>query len=165
MNAQAIELAKDVLEHISRYVPKQSAWLSIYGKVKPEDLDLEFRDYVKDRSCSACALGSLFLAYANLYNHIPVRTLVDTEYMEVEGYAYITLDIHGIEKKLTTVFSHDQLILIEIAFELGVGLFQVRSDDEGRVQAYNFGQQHKTPKDRLVAIMENIIANDGEFKP
>lgn len=32
-------------------------------------------------------------------------------------------------------------------------------------KAVKFGRKYKTPKNRLIAIMKNIIKNKGEFKP
>ena len=124
MNTMAVALAKDVLKHLDRFIPQSGTFLSISGTVGPNEIELELRDYMKDKTCNVCALGSLFLAYANIYNHVPVKDLTDSYDLKYEGYSHITLGIKDIQDKLKEVFSESQLRLIEIAYELGRGHFR-----------------------------------------
>jgi len=159
-----ISLAKDVLERLEVTKPKRGKWVHISNNlVFEEELDLEFRDYIRDKECQACALGNLFLAYANVVNHMPVRTLVFMHDFETYESAGLYIDFERIQCRLETVFSIEQLVLIEIAFELGQGRFRPTSQKEWA--AHRFGLGLKDSKSRLKAIMENIINNGGEFKP
>lgn len=120
--------------------------------------------------CEVCGIGSLFIC----------------DIMKRDNY---TLDlwngVSGIEEthiqsKLADYFIPTQLNLIECAFEKWVvnddeDILQVTGEDkygdsitvpsELGAKAISFGHQHIDPKDRLIAIMENLIENGGEFLP
>ena len=77
---------------------------------------------------------------------------------------------------LKNIFTEHELLLIECAFEKDTSFWNDRYDkydeyyNETKApkvfqQAKKFGEQHKKPVDRLLAIMQNIVDNNGVFKP
>lgn len=82
----------------------------------------------------------------------------------------------AIPNSFNKYFSLTQLVLIENAFELGNGFWNLgnntgagdkirKKNKKEVIKAIAFGNKFPDVKDRLVAIMYNIIANDGMFKP
>jgi hypothetical protein len=67
---------------------------------------------------------------------------------------------------LSQYFSKEQLRLMEVSFEGSDGVYgidDVEKKDRGFALAFHYA--FKSPKERLEAMMKNIIANKGIFKP
>jgi hypothetical protein len=100
-------------------------------------------------SCEVCALGACFLSLVALKNEYPFK-------------AYDRAFTRGsISHRLREAFSRQQQDMIEAAFELS-SCHTVDTVDGSPEQ---FGTKYHTDRDRLKAIMENIIANQGVFMP
>lgn len=125
----------------------------------------------KIQQCSCCALGGLFMS-CTLYNN---NTTVENLSFAGEdlgdllvGSSHAEILPNGLDK----FFSLAQLRLIEQTFEGDNGAVISGVDCEtGEVfdkfppRAAAFYDKYKKPKDRLIAIMQNIIDNNGTFKP
>jgi hypothetical protein len=116
----------------------------------------DFKEVVKQ--CTVCALGAVTLA-----------SLVKRE-DEVKAAALLQLaedcdrDIVD-DELMCSVFSEEQMDLIESAYEQCAMGDKSYSTDEDTRDAVIFGKDHSTPSNRLIAIMQNIIDHKGEFKP
>jgi hypothetical protein len=67
-------------------------------------------------------------------------------------------------KKLNKIFSKDQQKLMELAFEGGDGLFDYCGmDDDEITEVDNFYSEYSDEKERLRAILKNVIKNGGKF--
>lgn len=99
--------------------------------------------------CEVCALGALMLSKVRIFNEYNFRNRIIRE-----GYAGQS----SVTSALNDVFTKAQLTLIENTFEKN-NVFGHFEDAE------NFGKRFPLPTDRLRAIMENIIQNDGTFIP
>ena len=109
-------------------------------------------------SCACCALGGMFLSTV-LYNNNAPRRSAGTDLGD-------KIQLHqAIPGGLTELFSREQLIMIEIAFECGQGYFQSYQEPAVYIACAQFGLRHGTNRSRLVAIMQNIIDNGGYFAP
>lgn len=111
--------------------------------------DIFVEEYVPD--CTACAVGSLFICAVKRYDKITIGQMGSFRRSDLTRY-------------LNKFFSKTQLNSIEVAFETPYGTkrnIAIFSDDKSRL----FGSKFKTAKLRMVGIMKNIIANDGEFIP
>lgn len=95
------------------------------------------------RHCTVCAKGALFLSLVSLENKYDFRGSFSEESSRTVGIFH-----YKIQDRLSDVFSVKQLDLIENSFEYGP----------------NSHERLYAPK-RLRKIMENIIANRGEFVP
>jgi hypothetical protein len=90
----------------------------------------------------------------------------EERYRRVMGDQWMTT--RDIEKKLGEIFSFDQMDMIELTFEkTECPAFvenQIESADMRR-RCHEFGIEHRSKNELLIAIMRNIIEHDGEFIP
>lgn len=163
-------VAKDVISLINSNLirPKNGDWVKVAPKYQSGEKSLQ-KEILNGNitKCECCALGAMFVSCAITNNK------TTTEGGEFEHIGDNIYDGDRLPNKLNTIFSRNQLILIERAYELGDGYFGNDYDyhnyhDDGNVAAspaVKFGRKYKNNKARLIAIMENIIANEGKFKP
>jgi hypothetical protein len=125
--------------------------------IQPEDKNKDVRDILLTTmpKCTACAIGSMF-----------VCTVLRDDNLTLGEFH----DKHDIDyrNKLLNFFDDMQLGLIESAFEQSnMNRKWYRTDDfKGLVdRAIDFGSMYSSDKKRMIAIMENIIAHNGEFVP
>jgi len=153
-----VAIAQDVIKQVNALHPVKGYYLSGNARsdVKLED-DLQKHADSATQSCSVCALGALILSKARLYNDVQVARLC------AQVYGSSRLRFGGastyIQENLSPIFTKEQLDLIEHAFECWP------SDTEEEARAGSFGLVYDDPRDRLKAIMQNIVDNGGEFKP
>lgn len=104
----------------------------------------------KPVKCEVCALGSMMVAFAYRHNHTKASPDIYDREMATQN--------------LGSIFSDNQLCLIESAFEMRV-VNQNYGDDGNPIrEAIHFGKRYRTNRGRLVAICNNIIQN-GSFRP
>ena len=157
-----VMIAQDVLAQIKtkRYVAESGCWVQPNIKaaceknLKDEDSVQELFAKKKIKSCNVCALGGLFMSCTNLNNNTTVEDLKKEFY--IGDFVY---DDSKISNGLNRIFTRKQLILIESYFEGGEGYFK---GDNEKTLAFlaNYDDD-----ERLEMIMQNIIDNDGTFKP
>lgn len=129
-------------------------WLNVEGA--PTD----FREFMvapvtPAAQCTACALGSVFACAVKFKNTVSTSAA---------GTVYS--DDSSIKRYLSGVFTTEQLELIECAFERHDDHAGGGRDASDAVQnAVAFGRKHPVDKKRMIAIMKNIIKNEGEFVP
>lgn len=113
----------------------------------------------KADKCEACALGTLFISRTRIFNKLKIKDA---------GYEASSGEIKGsfIGQDLLAYFDKEQLALIEGCFEGGrVGYWGETLDFENRELAFRFNKKYKTSESTLIAILKNIISNDGIFMP
>lgn len=141
----------------------------------------------KIEKCEVCALGACFVSLTERFNNITLGNVYGSELKELKldfsGGCPVTLNLSfdDISQSLQKFFSKSQLAMIEYAFELGGWI-----NDEGAegwcltdkqkdhctafydtfftVDKNGYGYDRNQPK-LLACIMQNIIENDGLFKP
>jgi len=125
----------------------------------------------KIQQCSCCALGGMFMS-CTLYNNN--TTLENLGYAgdDIGNALYKGSEPGSLSNGLDKFFSVAQLRLIEQTFEGDNGVVNSGSDDETGEEFNKFSPKseafytkYKKPKDRLIAIMQNIVKNNGTFKP
>lgn len=137
-----VEIAKDVLAGLE--TGRLEALQNVYWNNQSGTSDGPLREQLVDRTCQVCAIGALFIAEVARNNKFDFHFRVDRSEMF---------------DKLSRWFSEDQLTEIECAFECRACRFC------NLVRAIEFGKKYADPTARMRAIMENIIANKGDFKP
>lgn len=163
---KAVQVARDVLAHLGVYRVQTGRYLM--GRVQgivDRNADLSSHLAEVEEVCSVCALGALLLSKARLYDNVPVLSLT-TDYPRSPDRDYLEVSGSQVRKLLADVFRQHQLHMIESAFEQCSNL-QAR-DYEGISDIRDsiaFGQRYHTARERLQAIMENIVENEGEFSP
>jgi hypothetical protein len=162
-----VEVVKDTLARI------EAKQLFAYRGATIVDMDLLKQEYpgglqntinTNDNfSCQVCARGAMFMSYVGRVNEVDFSTLTDETN---DGNA-------PINTKLAEIFSFEQIALIETAFEGGRYLFQTNTiggkfidiHQELLAKAREYRDNYSIDTDRLVAICENIIENEGTFNP
>jgi hypothetical protein len=115
-------------------------------------------------SCNVCAIGSIFTSKVAIGNDFKVNVEKD----EYDGDIMLEQDMNDdgmLIKSLRGIFTETDLRLIEYAFE-GEDIaekFESRSE-KFHDKMVEFYESFKSPHDRLVGIMKNIIKNEGTFK-
>lgn len=170
-----VAIAKDIIAQVkaAKLFAEEQTFCD-FKFIQKENIQLQA---ILPASCSACAVGSAFLSAVRLFNNFMVNDLRENELSL--GYRFsdplairLTNDAKAFSY-LNGYFSQEQLLLIEHAFELGNGC--IHNDDQSLIDemendplfdlAKSFGYQFEDPTDRLLAIWENVIANDGSFVP
>ncbi len=112
--------------------------------------------------CRTCALGAALVSSVRLFDRFKFSN-TDVKTKEVT-------------KQLGQFFSAKQMLLIETAYEqrswddrtrwcdLGLYPNNVMTEQENNV-AQTFGLNYRRDTDRALAIFQNIVRNNGEFKP
>jgi hypothetical protein len=120
----------------------------------PDDADLQGVVDVVQAHCQVCARGALLLSKARLYNAVPLESIWG-------------MDQGDNADLLADTFDEETLDVLENAFEghtinacTGSPSF-LAVDFAKKIDPDRFGGAEK----RLVAAMNNIIENDGEFLP
>lgn len=158
---KVVAVAKDVLKHVQTYHWCRGVYLSgSWRGVGPLTGDLQDNVSTVERLCSMCLLGACLVSKARLFNAVPMFNLCG-------GSSYsISVNRDDIDPLLQDVFSPLELSTIESAFErhpMGMWRAQTPSDRDLLRSAAIFGMRYVNDDDRVVAVMENIIANDGVF--
>lgn len=108
------------------------------------------------KSCEVCAKGAMFIAAVEKFNNVKVLDLQvgDNPLRKFD-------DDEDVCTHLENYFSRDQLDLIEVAFE-GSSMSLDENTEECQV-ALAYQHRYTDVSDRMTAIMENIVKNNGTF--
>lgn len=162
---KCVAVAKDVIEQIKleKYQAKQQLYvnfLKVPASYPGLDYDCNSEPVSSDQFqeatlhdqtvCQCCGIGGCLLSMVRLGNSV---SLEDAD--EVDDQDFIT-------DQLSKIMSRRQIGMIEAAFEKD-GYADLSDTINNR--CVSFGQQFKSPSERLIGIMKNIIANKGEFIP
>lgn len=116
----------------------------------------------KLKTCNVCALGAMFLGQIDIFNKIQIEDVFRYDYKK-----NLCVRDEVMREKLKDIFDINQQCLIECAFEIDdrSGQDDDTVTEEQIENAKAFGAQYIRPRQRLQAIMENVIKNKGVFKP
>jgi hypothetical protein len=165
-------IAKDVIAQIKarRYRPRLGTWAKAVTndgrRTNPSFVfgeDASIRELFLSKkivACECCALGAMFMS-CTLYNN----KMTAEQFAEQLDYEF---DVRvatpgGLSNGLNLFFSPAQLKLIEAAFEGNDGAFSVTGCRAEKIAEWS--ARYENSLERLIAIMENIIKNNGTFKP
>lgn len=123
---------------------------------------------VMQEECTVCALGACILSLAKVGDAIKKEDMFFLPPFDGKNIAMPIRNMNRLIEKLNEVFCNHQVDMIESAFEAllmsrALGHTQKQSDD--LYVAMNFSSSKYDTETTLREIMENIIANDGEFCP
>lgn len=170
-NEKAIAVAKDVIAQLKRidiplHVQRENGYIVAPLSVIPEEAcDLQAIVDNVQGSCRVCALGATVLSAARLFDQIPAMDVLRPGHRG-EGGLQVLSDREDMFDALvrTGVFDDEECALIEAAFEK-TWAWNKEASDEKIGRAMSFGKGFESDSDCLIAIMENVIANDGHFVP
>jgi hypothetical protein len=177
-----VAIARDALKWLDagRIKPKMGTLLALdafAGDSLIAESDVRNQRLLQDRlaevpTCQVCAIGSLFYSAVRRFDSLRCSAV---GYATSHIFAEPVLDTY-----IRQFFDVDQLMLIEHAFELGEGTYDIELRNEAMEKdkglffsALHFGHSVDTNPElgftpsarRLECILQNIIANNGEFKP
>jgi len=174
-----VTLAQDVLSQIAiqRLIPEHGLYVR---RTDGRDLFKASRPLreVVDTKCEVCAKGALLVAAADRMNGVKLKSVVRRD--DIDSDNDVDLDSVAsdeIKQYLRGVFDEKQLDLIEGVFEdydlrqwLDEKTVAAVDPQYGSRQGIHYrvsrsDSKNEDAKVRLTAIMRNIIANNGEFKP
>lgn len=170
-----VRIAQDVIAALKakRIIADQGCWCRVEDGngveliVNENDVEPDVREvFAKAQSCTVCALGGIFVAAVERFNKLPLSNFFIPEVVNDDGeeaYVVEDFDYGDFVKYLGKFFSGGQLALIENAFELNDGgLTGDIGEAKGQACAL-WGNQYQTAEERMIAIMRNIIRNEGTF--
>ena len=167
INSRAILVAKDVIKQIEHYSVCEGSYINVcipnttYDKIKPIDLRDLIPTLKKARICKVCALGACLISKAKLFDNVPLEGMFKDSNITNSKYLLCNNKIHSL---LQEIFPNQQAELIEAAFERSDN-YGGNNSSENIIKAVDFGNNFDFPKERLIAIMQNIIDNRGFFIP
>lgn len=143
-----VAVAKDALKqlHTEKYLAETGTYIgcniddTLGSDWRPDQAQKELKTM---KPCSVCARGALLLSAVRKFNEATVSDVLQTK-----------------EWPSADLFGWEQLSLIEAAFELWE-----ENGGKPMPKAFAFGNKFTNDHDRLVAILKNVIKNNGTFKP
>ncbi len=169
---QRVMIAEDVIAQIKArvYKPMQSVYVSMAIPRGVKSADDAQSNLHKVRNCTVCGIGACLISATKFKNTLTIEEMscpISDDDTKKKA-----------RKLLESAFTPNQLAAIESAFEKGYNPFGFwsTSDREGggmkgrltgqmASKVESFGNQYSKDNKRLIAIMSNIIANKGTFKP
>ncbi len=170
-----VAIAKDVILQLNakKIRAVTGNYLELNGVTRKEldnNLGKDLRDFLNKRKkpCLACALGSCFVSLTKIEDNFKLKE---------KHLVYESIDDDDFRPRLNRIFGKEQIDMIESAFEISIMTNSGVSDNwapygerteeyEAKLnQAKKFGGRYRGNESRLIAIMQNIIKNKGEFKP
>ncbi len=202
-NAQKrVQVARDVIEQLNtkQIISNPGRYFAGLQQENPLNIKVDGDTQVKAileelPPCKVCALGACFVAMMRRYNEHTVRDLIPTGSNSTN---YASLREHlgtlsALTSYLSTLFSADQIKLIEVAYEgarlsgsfdyytkeMPLPVFNAhkfhmsRASYQSEYPASHFTiagikighRRNDDGSEILKDIMKNIIRNKGEFKP
>lgn len=160
-----VSIARDVLRRLERGELR----LGINYYCEPdddEDFALQKGDISKEditklqTECRVCARGAFMISRISKCKDVKWEQLKNGKSNTIH------VDNEANSNILKDSFTQKQLGLIEAAFEFSLeyGVDYGNSSEDSR-EAAKFGYDLDKPQDRLIAICQNIIDNDGKFNP
>jgi hypothetical protein len=180
LEEKRVVIAKDVIAQLNNKVISTDYFgylnLRNFGELFKEGKSNEqVNNILSDIKCDVCALGGMFISLIKYDNHCTVYELIEVEQEEIS-------------ERLKEYFSEGQLCLIETAYEqygdnyhnqdwlnnvvVYEGIYSgseleklgITEDDLDRAAHFN-DDEHYHKETSLINIMNNIIENNGTFKP
>jgi hypothetical protein len=171
-------IAKDVIAQIKRgkYIAEKGTYISDITTPKLEDSwgskvegfeekDVQ-KNFSKIQSCTVCALGACLMSSTKFANQLVFE---DVDSVDADSM----VKNEKVNKLFKSLFSPEQLFLIEEAFEgdnegcsSRVGkMMGARVPKKLLKKSVKFFDESGEDEHRLISIMKNIIKNKGTFKP
>jgi len=155
-----VQIAQDVLKRLQFLNVQRGQYIDIQKplyKEITEDLQKHLTCGAKlEKKCDVCAKGAMFLSYVRFYDKYTLED-VAWYYEDGENYAANGADITF---AMTDIFDREQLDLIEQYFESSKSVCW-----NNPCHQHFYADKYPDAKDRLRAIMKNIVRNKGIFKP
>ena len=168
LKEQRVAIAKDAIKQIKaeKFIAEAGTYLAIEDELGCKTGD-ELQKTLNKRKnkgavCKVCGIGAAFISTVRLFDNYKIKEA------ELDGWdSSTTLLVEHTDMRtlLKEYFSPSQLSLIECAFEQRSEYMKSDSYKKDRKAATLFGNKYEDENERLLAIFENIVKNNGIFKP
>lgn len=190
--ANRVKVAKDVLAQINSKMlrPEHQTYVSLNKTIEVTDDnnmgDKQLCNVLDGMKCSVCARGAMFVAAVKRFNDYKINDLTYSVDYREELSSVDSEDISDYEEQF---FEYHQIALIEGVFEgeeIGKAqdfyetvsalidkdeyqytifktILEESEWDHNELLSITHNYLGKSAKSRMIAIMENIIANKGDF--
>lgn len=160
-----VAIAKDVIKQVKagKYYPSNWYGYIDFEKVVDENLSIQ-ENFDKIKNCSCCMLGACLLSITKFQNQLKFKDTYDEEKLDT-GFQG---NNSKITKLLSSVFTPKQQALLEACFENGnyehaKNAFKISLSPDEVIDCFEFFEKYEHPDERVIAAMENIIKNKGNF--
>lgn len=181
---KAVLVAKDVLARLKsgKFQAESGSWLE-FENSKMQEAPVQ-ECILRGEECKGCAMGGLMMGLIAWRNKVKFSDICG----QYDGFCGFGFSDEAF--KLSEIFSLSQQKLIELTFEGGDGEFRhnwtageiecdkycsdetllevlelAKKEDAQNIKSLLFYKQYPEDKDRLRAIMNNIVKNEGVFIP
>ena len=161
-------IALDALKQLDmkKVVATNGTYLFTQNYIPNEDK--EFAEFIEsEKTCQACALGTLFVSMAEKFDNVSCIAVYDRYKIFSSGdFQIFSLTLGFIEEYLYKFFDRKQMAMIEAAFEGTWYVKGVQKDaDLHRASLFNTRCGTHNAEFTLRRILWNIIDNNGTFIP
>lgn len=178
---QRVAIAKDALKWLRspNIKAKTGTYVEIIKGLEKLQIGDQLDEKLPEIKCAVCAKGALFIAHVDMFDNCMIKGEPKSLWSGArKPYRFEFSDEETISERLSKHFSQLQLDMIEAAFEK-----KIVEDHTGNLKSdkfdhnydniptevgkacIKFGRKYRSDKNRLEAILKNIIKNKGEFKP
>lgn len=145
-------VAADVLKTLKLYRLTQWAYCDTSGKYELTGKDIKSLPAEEIKHCKVCARGAMLISRARLLNDYKLPNYSDQS-------CYVL-------KNTARDFGKFNAFLIENAYQQEQRAFPRMAGDKSIIAAAEkFGKKYRSDRGRFKAIMENVVANKGVFRP
>lgn len=182
-NKKVVAVAKDVLKQLKAKTLKAKHRMYVdikklgnkkipvnmeNDKLYDRRLSMQLKDVFKNiKSCEVCAKGAIFVAAVSRYNKEKIYPdAKDVSNKRLSEIVRWDSCMNGLDDKdiIDDLFEKKDWDTIELYFE-GEDVNTIGFDKIDIVRSEIFFKSHKNAKERMVAIMKNLIKNKGRFVP
>lgn len=158
--AKRVAIARDVIEQLGTgWMVPASRWFCVdEHEAMPPTQELS-KSLAKITQCKVCGIGACFISAVRLYN-----AFIPSEHGLSKRYDVDSIGFREMLPYLLQFFTNDQLNRIEYVFE-GMLPSDRRHELLGHPEWATINRHYHSRKDVMVAIMQNIIQNGGQFLP
>ena len=163
-----LAIVKDLLESVNanKFSLEHAYFRAVNNRgIFTRDTNLQkILQYNKDTKCTGCYIAGLLYSKIILGN----KESIDITRVSNKNSCYL-INGNSIKESLNEIFSTKQLVAIEAAFENHSRLSTIykasKKDMKFIRKAVKFGGKFSRDDIRVEAICNNILENDGKFKP
>lgn len=155
-----VQVAKDAIEQIKlkRYIADSGTYVQLHASLVDDGVkpicQIVDEAITRGTNCEVCAKGSLLISHIRTGGKYEKDNVVDM--LDDDPCMFI-------DDQLQDLFTERQLTLMENYFEGNMICAPVKGYDHSDYE--NFKKSEPKDDKRLLRILENVVENEGVFKP
>lgn len=129
-----------------------------------DDLQNHMEEF-DEEPCQVCAIGAALISRARLFDSVNVQKVFKTSLFFYNDNQVVDANVSELRSNLDEIFGREQVALLEAAYELRRWYNDFDIDEQLVQDAISFGMRYDDRRERLRAVWQNVIDNDGIFTP